>query len=51
MKNTRKKIIADILSKYRGGLHVNNIADEIIKIGLGGIVSRRISTESLFGFV
>ena len=34
MKKTRKNLIAEVLLNHKGGLHVNDIADEMLKRGL-----------------
>ena len=40
MKKTRKNLIAEVLLNHKGGLHVNDIADEILKKGLEEDISR-----------
>lgn len=40
MRKTRKNLIAEVLLSYKSGLHVNDIADEMLKKGLEKDISR-----------
>lgn len=47
MKKTRKNLIAEILLNHKSGLHVNDIADEMLKMGFEENISKERLAEKV----